>query len=129
MAKAMVGTLPLARTEYSKPASNGVQAAFGQKVYVLVDRDCAWACERTLEVLERLPGRVLVGENSAGAVEYGNPGKVRLPKSHIVVQLATMSRHFSDGRHPENTGYAPDVRVEQGRDALDTALRLIAKAR
>lgn len=103
------------------------KVAFQQPVYVLVDRSCASACETTLQVLEYIPSRILVGENTMGAVEYGDLGRVVLPNSKINVTVATMKVEFRDGRHPEKVGYAPDVRVEEGGDALDTALTEILK--
>jgi hypothetical protein len=96
---------------------------FREKVYVLVDRACGSSCETTLQVLEKLPGRRLIGENSMGAVEYGETGRVVLPNSRVSVTLSTMHARFRDHRHIEKTGYAPAVRVPAGRDALDAAFR------
>jgi hypothetical protein len=99
---------------------------FTKNVYVLIDRLCASACETTLQALEGLPHRILVGENTMGAVEYGAVGIAVLPHSHIAVQLVTESNHFRDRRRPEKIGYAPQVQVSEGQDALDAALAQIA---
>lgn len=95
---------------------------FHPKVYVLVDRACASSCETTLQVLESLPGRVLVGENTFGAVEYGETGRVILPNSRVAVTLSTMNARFRDGRRIEKSGYAPNLRLVPGADALVHAL-------
>jgi C-terminal processing protease CtpA/Prc len=95
---------------------------FQPEVYILADRGCASACETTMQVLEKLPRRILVGENTFGAVEYGDVGRVILPHSRVSVTLSTMSVQFRDGRRVEKTGYAPDIRVQEGGDALATAL-------
>lgn len=98
---------------------------FQSEVYVLIDRACASSCETTMQVLENLPHRVLVGENTFGAVEHGEVGRLILPNSKISVSLSTMNVQFRDGRHVEKTGYAPDLRVPEGGDALTAALRTI----
>ena len=95
---------------------------FRQKVVVIVDRLCASACETTLQVLETLPARVLVGENTMGAVQYGEVGRLVLPHSKVTVSLSTVTAHFRDGRRIERIGYAPAVRVAVGQDALVPAL-------
>ncbi|NJL24411.1 MAG: hypothetical protein HC902_04070, partial [Calothrix sp. SM1_5_4] len=95
---------------------------FSAKLYVLIDRGCGSACEITLQLLEALPGRVLVGENSRGAVEYGDRGRLLLPHSRVHVALATAAVRYRDGRAVEGRGYAPDLRVAKGGDALAAAL-------
>ncbi len=102
-----------------------VTRAFAENIYVLIDKRCASACENTLQALEKLPHRVLVGENSRGMVEYGELGRVRLPNSHVVVSLSTMRSEFRDRRNPEKIGYSPDQRVPENEDALAAALQRI----
>lgn len=97
---------------------------FKEKIYVLIDRECISSCETTLQALESLPGRVLIGESTKGAVEFGEVGKVVLPHSRVVVSLSTMSVHFRDGRKIEKVGYKPDLQVPPGGNALDEALKL-----
>lgn len=95
---------------------------FRQRVYVLIDRECASACESTLQLLEKLPGRLLVGENTLGSVEFGELGRVVLPNSRITVNLSTMAVKFRDDREVERSGYAPDLPVRSGQDALATLI-------
>lgn len=45
-----------------------------------------------------------------------------LPYSHVLVQLATDFWKFRDGRYLEGTGFAPKLKVEPGKDALEVAL-------
>lgn len=103
------------------------QKVFAASVLILVDRNCASSCETTVQVLENLPGRILVGEHTRGAVEYGEVGRVILPHSKVGVTLSTMSAHFKDGRRVEKRGYAPTIKVRAGGDALPTALEAISK--
>ncbi len=100
---------------------------FQPAVYILIDRNCASSCENTLQVLERLHERILVGENTAGAVEYGEVGKLLLKNSKVGISLSTMRVRFRDGRKIEKTGYAPAIQVKAGDDALTAALQQIGK--
>ena len=98
------------------------QKVFRHRFFVLIDRQCASACETTLQALEGLPGRVLVGENTYGAVAYGQVGMVILPHSHVAVQLAMRATIYRDERNPEKVGYAPQIEVPPGQDALTAVL-------
>ena len=100
-----------------------LSGAIQAPVYILVDRECASACETTLQVLENLPNRILVGENTAGAVHFGDVGRAFLPNSRVLVSLATSSVEFHDRRQIEKQGYAPSVPVEAGKDALTELAR------
>lgn len=118
---ALVGFYPRWRTEAVR--SGVAREAFAGKLYVLMDRRCGSSCENTLQFLEALPGRVLVGENSMGAVTYGEVGKIILPNAKIAVSLSTTITRFRDRRAPERLGYAPDLKSDG--DALATALAQI----
>jgi C-terminal processing protease CtpA/Prc len=98
---------------------------FREPLYILIDRECASSCELLLQNLEALPHRILVGENTMGAVTYGEIGQVVLPESRMIVTLATTSTSFRDQRRPEKQGYAPDIAVAPGDDALAEALTLV----
>jgi hypothetical protein len=118
MEKAKSGQFP--PTDYQEmpqPNLNG-HAIFQAPVYILVDNQCASSCELLLEYLEALPHRVLIGEHTHGAVEYGEVGKLILPTSHVVVTLATFATRYRDYRTVEGKGYAPDIGVRAGADAL-----------
>ena len=66
-----------------------------------------------------------LAEGELGAVEFGDVGRVVLPNSKVSVSVSTMSVNFRDGRRVEKSGYAPDVRVSEGGDALAAALEEI----
>lgn len=121
MERAKNRQFPEEYVEKLKPQLLDESKMFRGRVIFLVDRDCASACETTLQVFENLPGRILVGENTRGAVTFGEMGRVLLPNSKILVSLATMNAEFRDGRNVETVGYAPDRRVNKGGDALDAA--------
>ena len=112
--------------EVEQPIEGGVpynpQKGIRHPAYVLIDRQCASSCESLLELLETHPQIITVGENSGGYVHFGNIGMLVLPYSHVLVQLATDFWKFRDGRYLEGTGFAPKLKVEPGKDALEVAL-------
>lgn len=111
------------------PAPLDKTKIFDKPVYILIDAGCASACENTIQILENLPQRKLVGQNTLGAVEYGEMGRVLLPNSKISVALTTMSVRFRDHRRPEKIGYSPDVLVKAGGDALAEAIEDLENSR
>ncbi len=127
MERAKNGQFPEQYVENLPESAFDQSKIFSPDLLVLVDRACASACETTLQVLENIPGRVLVGENTYGAVEFGDVGRLLLPHSRIVVSLATMNVKFRDGRRVEKSGYAPDLTVPEGADALEAALNRIVE--
>ena len=122
MERAKDGQFPVEYIERLPEQSIDQRSIFSLKVYVLIDRACASACETTMQVLERLPKRILVGENTMGAVEFGEFGRIVLPHSRVAVSLSTMNVTFRDGRRIERRGYAPDLQVQPGGDALAEAI-------
>jgi hypothetical protein len=112
--------------EIERPSQTGAPfdaaKGFDRPVYLLIDRACASSCESIVEVLERHPRFKTVGENTGGFVHFGNMGYAVLPRSGIVVQMATDFWRFDDGRYVEQVGYAPKLRVAPGGDALAAAL-------
>lgn len=121
------GSLPPTEIQKdSSPATPPATGGFGRPIYVLVDRICASACESMLEFLEAYPRLFLVGENSAGAMHFGNVGKLVLHESQITIGVATDFWRFKDGRFWEKKGYSPTIKVPPGQDALDAALKDLA---
>lgn len=125
MERAKKQEFPELYKEQLTPAPLDKSKIFAQAIYVLIDAGCASACETTIQVLESLPQRILVGQNTLGAVEYGEMGRVLMPNSKVSVTLTTMSVEFKDKRHPEKIGYAPDILVKAGGDALAEAIESI----
>lgn len=120
------GELAGERIEHFAKVEVPAALAFTRPIVVLIDAECASACESALEALELHPHVLTVGENTTGAVHFGNMGIVVLPNSQIVVQMATDFWQFRDHRSVEKIGYTPKVRVPHGEDALDVALAKLA---
>jgi hypothetical protein len=125
MNRAKDGQFPAEYIEHLPEPAIDQKLNFSSAVYVLIDRACASACETTMQVMERLSKRILVGENTMGAVEYGEFGRIVLPFSRVSVSLSTMNVTFRDGRRIERLGYSPDLKVDPGGDALVEALDAI----
>jgi len=127
MERAENGEFPKNYIEHLPEVELDRRQVFSPPVFVLIDRGCASSCETTLQVLEQLPQRILVGENTMGAVEFGDMGRVVLPNSRVSVSLSTMNVEFRDGRRVEKVGYAPTLPVRAGGDALVAALDAVAE--
>lgn len=128
-ARAVRGELPPERVvtdeEQRLPdASHG----YDRPIYVLVDHGCASSCESIVELLRAHPRVTFVGENTGGFVHFGNLGLLVLPGSRVFVQIPSDYWRLRGGRYVERVGYAPDVRVAPGKDALEVVLRVFEES-
>jgi C-terminal processing protease CtpA/Prc len=73
-------------------------------------------------MFEKHPNAKTVGERTSGHVHYGNLGRLWLRGSNVIVGIPTQRRVFEDGRSVEKVGYAPQIPVAPGGDALEAAL-------
>jgi hypothetical protein len=124
--RAQAGAIPAQMIE---PGREGgpydPREAYARPIVILTDRACASSCESAVEAFEAHPHAVTLGENTGGFCHYGNVGALWLPRSGLVVQIATDFWKYKDGRYVEGSGYAPRVRVSPGRDALGEALQYL----
>ena len=93
-------------------------------IVLLTDTGCASSCESFLEFLEHRPKTQTMGLPTCGAVHFGDPGTIWLPKSEVWVQLGITYNSYNDGRFVERTGYVPDYILSKGDDAIDKAMEL-----
>lgn len=113
---------PVGITQFQAPNID-LSKAFKGPVRILIDGGCASSCENGVEFFEKFPGVKRVGENTGGFVHFGNVGTLLLKNSHLIVSIPTQSYTYEDGRFVEKIGYAPDIHVSPGSDALESALR------
>lgn len=85
---------------------------FKKPIFVVVNRNCASACELMVENLEAHPYATTWGENTMGAVQFGSVIDLVLPESQLTVSLATGYTIYKDGRKPDRLGYAPDFPLD-----------------
>jgi hypothetical protein len=96
------------------------------RAVVLVDRGCASACEMLVAALRQIPGVVIAGDRTRGAMATGEPALFRLPRSGLGLWLGTRAYHDESGAFAELAGYAPDVPLA-GPDVLAEARALAAR--
>ncbi|OUR96705.1 hypothetical protein A9Q84_10200 [Halobacteriovorax marinus] len=111
--------------EHKKPSLTKLN--FNGNIYVIIDRKCGSSCEHTLEALKFHPNTKSIGQNTSGAIHYGQMGVIRLPSSGIYLKLATQYFELFDDGFYEKTGYSPDISVPAGSDALSFLLDNIIK--
>lgn len=100
---------------------------FTGPVYVLIDAECISSCEAILDFLELHPHVKAVGENTGGAIHFGNVGFLVLPRSKVLVKMASEYAKYRDGRFLEGVGHAPAIRVTPGEDAWAAAWRELSR--
>jgi hypothetical protein len=93
---------------------------------VLMDANVYSSGEGFISYLHQVENVVIVGENSGGAVTYGQMSHHRLPNSQILVALPTSLNVFVDLEYREEKGFLPDIWVPAG-DALNYAVAAIRK--
>jgi len=113
------------KSDIEKPGKNH----FSGEIFLLIDRSCASSCESTTDFLRSLPFVITVGENTSGAIHYGNVGFVQLPNSKIGFSMGTSYAKYRDGIIHEMTGISPRIQVPSGTDALDAIIPTIVAFR
>jgi hypothetical protein len=83
------------RFEPGQPDEHGTDPYRG-RVFVLVDRACGSAGESSAWILHHALGAQLVGERSAGYMEYGNQRPLILPRTGIAWYFSTKRNHFPE---------------------------------
>ena len=96
-----------------------LKRGYNQRIYILVDRETASNAEFTVATLRTHPKAKVIGENTNGAIHFGNQGIVVLPESGIEVRMGTHYLEDKDGKYDEVVGFSPDVRTPQGEDAIN----------
>lgn len=91
---------------------------------VLVDANVYSSGEGFISYLHQVENVVLVGENSGGALTYGQMSHHRLPNSKMLVALPTSLNVFVDLEYREEKGFFPDLWVPAG-EALNYAVAAV----
>ncbi|AUX45470.1 uncharacterized protein SOCE26_069610 [Sorangium cellulosum] len=94
----------------------------GRAVF-LVDGGCASACEMLLALVRQIPGALVAGQNTRGAMSVGEVALFRLPRSGVTLSLGTRAFRDPLGGFAETRGFAPDVRLD-GADPVGDAAAL-----
>lgn len=122
--RSWVSSVAEPRTAPSGPGQVKPASPYAGTLFVLVDKGVASSGETFTHLAGQVPGAILLGENTAGCVSYGNvQERPALPHSGIVVRFG-VTKFILDWVRPtrEGIGFFPDY-------WLDTAdpERLIAR--
>jgi hypothetical protein len=93
-------------------------------IVVVMDGEVASAGEALLSYLSGVQNVVLVGENSAGALTFGQNTYHRLPNSNALVRMPISLNVFMDLKIREEEGFSPDLWVPAA-DALNYAVAAV----
>ncbi len=101
---------------------------FPQKIAVLIDEDCASSTEQFL--LEAMQSRkvTLMGQHTAGILDYANVRDEALPCLPFILHYATTrSQRVDAGKGIDNVGLKPQVVLGAGQDWVEEARRYLEK--
>ncbi len=85
--------------------------AFAGRLLVVTDARCASSCETAVALARKIPGAMIVGENTAGAGEFGHAERYRLPNTGVWMQAPT--KWFSGELVPlGGRGFKPDFWID-----------------
>lgn len=93
---------------------------------VLIDANVGSAAEGFISYLYQVENVVLVGENTWGALTYGQISNHRLPNSKLLVGLPISLNIFVDLEYREERGLTPDLWVP-AEEALNYAVAAVRK--
>jgi len=87
-------------------------------IVLWINKFCASACETFVEKLSQLTNVIVVGENTMGALHFGNPTTFELPYSKIQITLPYRFETY-DNDAPEGVGYSPDIHINKNATILE----------
>lgn len=94
---------------------------YNHPIYILTDCITMSAAEMFVARMKKHPLVKLVGENTAGGEVYGNLGFAALPHSRTMFAVGNDYRELEYPNF-ETNGFAPDIRVAPGDDAMRVAM-------
>ena len=101
---------------------------YAGRICALVDRHSGSSGERAAVHLKRELGAILIGERTAGCMQYGEACRFVLPHTGLVCQLPTRRFFFDD--EVECVGFQADVYLEditQGPEELIPHLEMVGR--
>ncbi|MGY4535363.1 carboxyl-terminal processing protease [Pseudomonas sp. TE3786] len=124
--QAMLSRFEQAQTAmcFTSPVLKVATPLFTGNLIVLINRDCASACENFILALKQRPRTFLVGERTFGS--SGQPYMVSL-NAEMVFAVGARREYLEDGRSLEGSGIDPDIHLplepEDLRRGHDAALQ------
>jgi hypothetical protein len=101
---------------------------FPQKIVVLIDGDCASSAEQFLLGAMQSRKVTLMGQHTAGILDYANVRDVALPCLPFILHYATTRSQWIDaGKGIDNVGIKPQVVLGANQDWVEEARRYLEK--
>jgi hypothetical protein len=102
--------------------------AFPKKIAVLIDGDCASSAEQFLLGAMQSRKVTLMGQHTAGVLDYANVRDEALPCMPFVLHYATTRSQWVDaGKGIDNVGIKPQVVLGANQDWVEEARRYLEK--
>jgi hypothetical protein len=96
-------------------------AGIANPIYILTDGGTCSSAELFITCMLHHPHMKIVGDNTTGCEIYGWLSETILPNTGIIVNVGNVYHELEAG-NIELKGYAPDIRVPDGLDALAAAM-------
>ncbi len=96
----------------------------GKKITVVVDNQCASACEMFLMQLRFFKNVKIYGDRTSGALHTGETGYFLLPKSNILITMPISAFSYHSDEYFEGIGISPDVQFEN-REEVEYLIKII----
>jgi hypothetical protein len=109
------------------PIKGSAKEDYSGIIYILTDRGIASTAEEMVALLDKNFKARKIGTNTGGVLQFGEIGNAILPKSGIYIDIGTTFYENPYG-FIETIGIPPDIRLNEGQDALETALKEIDKS-
>jgi C-terminal processing protease CtpA/Prc len=97
---------------------------YPKKIVILMNRNCASSCEQFILAAAYSDKVTLMGENTAGILDYGNVHSLSFPCSGWVLQYATSRTNRLPDFPVDNIGLEPRIKLADG-DWIQAALKYL----
>lgn len=101
---------------------------YPRKIAILINKNCASSCENFALYAKESEKVILMGENTAGILDYANMREQKfscLP--YTLYYATTRSRRVDLGKGIDNVGIPPRVQLSGEQDWINEALELLEK--
>lgn len=102
---------------------------YPQRVAILINGNCASSCEQFVYYAEQSTRVTLIGQNTAGILDYGNLHNLDFPCGKFGLAYPTSrSCRVDIGKGIDGVGIPPDVKIdEEGKDWVEYARQYLKK--
>ena len=102
--------------------SKGYNSLYQRPIYFLINTKTASSAELLINYFRYYKNATLVGAHTAGALQYGAVFWGMLTRSRILFQIGAHYMEIPRKRNFETHGYPPDIKCNDGQDAMAIAI-------